>query len=126
MNTITNAADTPAQHVPPQASSPRRFRQPLGLVGLVLFGLAYMVPLAVFTTYGLVTQMTKGHLPTAYLLTLAAMLLTAYSYGRMVQAHPYSGSVYTIRARRLVPVSALSPAGPCCWTTSSCRCSATC
>ena len=29
------------------------------------------------TTYGLVTQMTKGHLPTAYLLTLAAMLLTA-------------------------------------------------
>ena len=95
MNTITNAADTPAPQVPPQSSSPRRFRQPLGLVGLVLFGLAYMVPLAVFTTYGLVTQMTKGHLPTAYLLTLAAMLLTAYSYGRMVQAHPYSGSVYT-------------------------------
>jgi amino acid transporter len=58
----------------------------MGLPALVLFGLAYMVPLAVFTTYGLVTQMTKGHLPTAYLLTLAAMLLTAYSYGRMVQA----------------------------------------
>jgi amino acid transporter len=67
----------------------------MSLTALVLFGLAYMVPLAVFTTYGLVTQMTKGHLPTAYLLTLAAMLLTAYSYGRMVQAHPYSGSVYT-------------------------------
>ncbi|GLO13369.1 putrescine importer [Pseudomonas putida] len=67
----------------------------MGMTALVLFGLAYMVPLAVFTTYGLVTQMTKGHLPTAYLLTLAAMLLTAYSYGRMVQAHPYSGSVYT-------------------------------
>jgi len=67
----------------------------MGMTALVLFGLAYMVPLAVFTTYGLVTQMTKGHLPIAYLLTLAAMLLTAYSYGRMVQAHPYSGSVYT-------------------------------
>ncbi|MGY2251395.1 APC family permease [Pseudomonas reactans] len=91
MNTITNVADTPPHH----SASTRRFRQPLGLVGLVLFGLAYMVPLAVFTTYGLVTQLTKGHLPTAYLLTLAAMLLTAYSYGRMVQAHPYSGSVYT-------------------------------
>ena len=95
MNTITNVADTPSHHSPTSATSARRFRQPLGLVGLVLFGLAYMVPLAVFTTYGLVTQMTKGHLPTAYLLTLAAMLLTAYSYGRMVQAHPYSGSVYT-------------------------------
>jgi len=67
----------------------------MSMTALVLFGLAYMVPLAVFTTYGLVTQMTKGHLPTAYMLTLAAMLLTAYSYGRMVQAHPYSGSVYT-------------------------------
>ncbi len=54
-----------------------------------------MVPLAVFTTYGLVTRMTMGHLPSAYAFTLAAMLLTAYSYGRMVQAHPYSGSVYT-------------------------------
>ncbi|NUT75854.1 APC family permease [Pseudomonas sp. C1C7] len=71
------------------------FRKSLGIPSLVLFGLAYMVPLAVFTTYGLVTQMTKGNMPTAYLFTLAAMLLTAYSYGRMVQAHPYSGSVYT-------------------------------
>ena len=95
MNTITNVADTPVHQTSTQLTSSRRFRQPLGLVGLVLFGLAYMVPLAVFTTYGLVTQMTKGHLPTAYLLTLAAMLLTAYSYGCMVKAHPYSGSVYT-------------------------------
>ena len=87
MNTITSVAETPSHHTSTKAASTRRFRQPLGLVGLVLFGLAYMVPLAVFTTYGLVTQMTKGHLPTAYMLTLAAMLLTAYSYGRMVQAH---------------------------------------
>ena len=95
MNTITSVAETPSHHTSPKTASTRRFRQPLGLVGLVLFGLAYMVPLAVFTTYGLVTQMTKGHLPTAYMLTLAAMLLTAYSYGRMVQAHPFSGSVYS-------------------------------
>ncbi|MER2299829.1 APC family permease [Pseudomonas promysalinigenes] len=87
---------TTAQHQHP-CSNPvaSRFRKSMGMTALVLFGLAYMVPLAVFTTYGLVTQMTKGHLPIAYVLTLAAMLLTAYSYGRMVQAHPYSGSVYT-------------------------------
>ncbi|MBV4491112.1 APC family permease [Pseudomonas oryzicola] len=94
MHTTTSTAHFPAAH----ASSPAptgRFRTSMGMTALILFGLAYMVPLAVFTTYGLVTQMTKGHLPTAYLLTLAAMLLTAYSYGRMVQAHPYSGSVYT-------------------------------
>nr|WP_314872635.1 APC family permease [uncultured Pseudomonas sp.] len=91
MTITTSSADTDPAHAP----TSRRFRQSMGLPALVLFGLAYMVPLAVFTTYGLVTQMTKGHLPTAYLLTLGAMLLTAYSYGRMVQAHPYSGSVYS-------------------------------
>ncbi len=67
----------------------------LGVPSLVLFGLAYMVPLTVFTTYGLVTDMTAGHLPGAYVVTLVAMLFTAYSYGRMVEAHPYAGSAYT-------------------------------
>ncbi|CAG8865786.1 Putrescine importer PuuP [Pseudomonas fluorescens] len=95
MHTTTKTADTHVHPCPSQAPATGRFRTSMGLTALVLFGLAYMVPLAVFTTYGLVTQMTKGHLPTAYLLTLAAMLLTAYSYGRMVQAHPQSGSVYT-------------------------------
>ncbi|CAM3712633.1 Putrescine importer PuuP [Pseudomonas reidholzensis] len=95
MHTTINTVDTPTHQSSSQAPASGRFRKSMGLTALVLFGLAYMVPLAVFTTYGLVTQMTKGHLPTAYLLTLAAMLLTAYSYGRMVQAHPYSGSVYT-------------------------------
>jgi amino acid transporter len=67
----------------------------LGLPALVLFGLAYMVPLTVFTTYGVVTDSTAGHLPGAYVLTLVAMLFTAYSYGRMVAVHPYAGSAYT-------------------------------
>ncbi|WP_449432181.1 APC family permease [Pseudomonas putida] len=95
MHTTTNTAPSLTEHPSSQPAPSGRFRKSMGLTALVLFGLAYMVPLAVFTTYGLVTQMTKGHLPTAYMLTLAAMLLTAYSYGRMVQAHPYSGSVYT-------------------------------
>ncbi|MBF8788209.1 APC family permease [Pseudomonas asiatica] len=95
MHTTTSTAQSPAHSPSQPTASNGRFRKSMGLPALVLFGLAYMVPLAVFTTYGLVTQMTKGHLPIAYLLTLAAMLLTAYSYGRMVQAHPYSGSVYT-------------------------------
>ncbi|WP_408898853.1 APC family permease [Nocardioides sp. R1-1] len=72
-----------------------RFQRVLGTPELILFGLAYMVPLTVFTTYGVVTDMTDGHLPGAYVLTLAAMLFTAYSYGRMVVAHPYAGSAYT-------------------------------
>lgn len=71
----------------------------LGLPSLVFFGLAYMVPLTVFTTYGVVTQETTGHLPAAYILTLAAMFFTAYSYGRMVEAYPAAGSAYTYTRR---------------------------
>ena len=70
-------------------------RRVLGLPSLVFFGLAYMVPLTVWTTYGVVTTTTEGHLPAAYVVTTTAMLLTAYSYGRMAVAHPAAGSAYT-------------------------------
>ena len=78
-----------------KGQAPARLHRVLGMPELVLFGLAYMVPLTVFTTYGVVTDLTQGHLPGAYVITLAAMLFTAYSYGRMVAAHPYAGSAYT-------------------------------
>lgn len=58
-----------------------------------------MVPMTVFTTYGVVTDSTGGHLPGAYVITLVTMLFTAYSYGRMVHAHPYAGSAYTYTQR---------------------------
>lgn len=73
-------------------SDDKSLKRILGLPSLVFFGLAYMVPLTVFTTYGVVTQETSGHLPTAYIVTLAAMFFTAYSYGRMVEAFPAAGS----------------------------------
>ena len=66
---------------------------------LIFFGLAYMVPLTVWTTYGVVTTSTAGHLPAAYVVTTVAMLLTAYSYGRMVVAHPQAGSAYSYASR---------------------------
>lgn len=53
-----------------------------------------MVPLTVFTTYGIVTQITGGRLPVAYALTLVVMLFTARSYGKMAGAIPAAGSAY--------------------------------
>jgi amino acid transporter len=76
-----------------------QFKRVLGLPALVFFGLAYMVPLTVWTTYGVVTTSTEGHLPLAYVVTTTAMMLTAYSYGRMVVAHPTSGSAYSYASR---------------------------
>ena len=70
-------------------------KRALGLPSLVLFGLVYIVPLTVFTTYGIVTQTTGGRLPVAYIVTLVAMAFTALSYARMVVAYPVAGSAYT-------------------------------
>lgn len=70
-------------------------RRALSLPSLVLFGLVYIVPLTVFTTYGIVTQTTGGRLAVAYVVTLIAMGFTALSYARMVVAFPVAGSAYT-------------------------------
>ena len=62
---------------------------------LVIFGLSYMVPLGIFTTYGQVTVLTHGHLPVAYIITLIAILFTALSYCKMSNVLPLSGSAYS-------------------------------
>ena len=70
-------------------------KRELGLGGLVLFGLAYMAIATVFTTYGIVNQVTEGRLPLAYTVALLTMLFTAYSYASMVRRYPVAGSAYT-------------------------------
>jgi putrescine importer len=74
-------------------------KRALGVPALVLFGMVYMVPLTVFTTYGIVTQLTGGRLSVAYLVTLAAMVFTARSYARMSAAYPVAGSTYAYTQR---------------------------
>ena len=76
-----------------------QLKRALGLPALALFGLVYLVPLTVFTTYGIVTEQTGGRLPTSYIFTLAAMIFTAFSYAAMVRAYPVSGSAYTYTSR---------------------------
>lgn len=73
----------------------QRLRRVLGLPALVFFGLVYMVPLTVFTTYGIVTETTGGRTVSAYLITLVAILFTALSYGVMVRRYPIAGSAYS-------------------------------
>ena len=80
---------TVAQESPPQ------LRRALGLVGLTLFGLSYMAVATVFTTYGIVNQVTDGHLPLAYVVALITMIFTALSYAAMVHRFPVAGSAYT-------------------------------
>ncbi len=73
----------------------RQLRRILGTGALVAFGLAYLVPLTVFTTFGTATQLTAGHLPMAYVVTTAAMVFTALSYAHLARVFPTAGSAYT-------------------------------
>lgn len=72
---LTTASDHTGQRV--TRGGETRLKRVLGLPSLVLFGLAYMVPLTAWTTYGVVTTTTEGHLPSAYIVTTVAMLFTA-------------------------------------------------
>jgi putrescine importer len=71
-----------------------RLRRVMSTPGLVLFGLAAILPLTVFTTYGVVAETTESHVPAAYFVTSVAMLFTAISYAILVRAFPHAGSAY--------------------------------
>ncbi|OCG67420.1 Putrescine importer PuuP [Gilliamella sp. Fer4-1] len=72
-----------------------KMKRVLTTPALIAFGLAYMVPLGIFTTYGEVTVASNGHLPVAYIITLAMIFFTALSYCRMANKLPIAGSAYT-------------------------------
>ncbi|MBC9944658.1 APC family permease [Leucobacter sp. cx-328] len=72
-----------------------KLHRSLGVVGLTLFGVTYMTVITVFTTYGIVNQVTDGHLPASYVIAVVAMLFTAGSYAAMVKRYPVAGSAYT-------------------------------
>lgn len=73
----------------------------LKLRHVVFFGLAYMAPYAVFDTFGIVSEITNGHVPAAYILITIAILFTAYSYGKMVKVYPSAGSAYFYTRRTI-------------------------
>ena len=50
-----------------QVSRPQ-LRQTLSLWQVVMMGLAYLTPMAVFDTFGIVSEMTSGHVPTLSLI----------------------------------------------------------
>ena len=79
-------------------------KRTLGLSGVVIIGIAWVTPLIVLATIGIIAQLSNGAAPTAYLITLVAMLFTAYSYGRMASVHyRTAGSAYTYVGKEMGP-----------------------
>lgn len=101
--TQKNQALSPNATTSQNHSSPASLQRTLVLWQLVMIGLAYMQPMTVFDTFGIVSQDSGGHVPTAYIITLIAMMFTALSYGKMVRYYPSAGSAYTYAQKSLNP-----------------------
>ncbi|MBD9675760.1 APC family permease [Pseudomonas sp. PDM18] len=80
-----------------------RLKRTLSLGSVVLFGIAYMTPIIVLGTFGILADVTRGVVPSAYLVASVAMLFTALSYGRMAAAFPVAGSAYTYVRKSISP-----------------------
>lgn len=86
-----------------ETSSRVGLRKSLTLVPVVMMGLAYMQPMTLFDTFGIVSGLTQGHVATAYAFALIAILFTALSYGKLVRRFPSAGSAYTYAQKSISP-----------------------
>lgn len=75
----------------------------LSATSATMFGLSYMSPMVVIATFGAIAVKTQGAVGTAYIIAIAAMLITAISYGYMSARMPVAGSAYTYASNVLGP-----------------------
>jgi amino acid transporter len=72
-----------------------RLHRTLGLWNLIIIGMVIVQPVAPFGLYGIVSNKAHGHVVTAILIAMVAMLFTAIGYGKMARVYPSAGSAYT-------------------------------
>lgn len=87
----------------PNGAEVPRLRRVLSLWDLILYGIVAVTPSAPVTVFGLALVMSKGHAVDTILVAMVAMVLTAFSYGRMAALYPAAGSAYTYVGRGLNP-----------------------
>ena len=80
-------------------------RRSLGIWELLVLGIILVQPTAPMPLFGVVHQAAKGHVATAVLIGMIAMLFTAMSYGRMARVYPSAGSAYTYVGQEIHPVA---------------------
>jgi putrescine importer len=75
----------------------------LSLWDLVYYGIILTSPIAAVPLFGQAQTLSRGHAVTTLLVAMVAMSVTAISFGRMANAYPSSGSVYTYIGKTLNP-----------------------
>jgi len=76
-------------------------RRLLSVWDLVLYGIILVQPIAPIPLFGVAQQLSDGHFVTTLLIAMFAMMITAFSYGRMAALYPSAGSAYTFVSRGL-------------------------
>jgi len=85
------------------AAAAPRLRRTLTLTDLILYGIIVIQPVAPMSVFGVLSERGKGHVVTAILIAMVAMLFTGISYGRMARAYPSAGSAFTYVAQEVNP-----------------------
>ena len=80
-----------------------KLQKTLGFWHIIIIGLAYIQPMTLFDTFGLVSEESHHHVPTSYIVALIAILFTSISYGHMIRRYPSSGSAYTYAQKSIHP-----------------------
>jgi len=86
-----------------QSTSDASLKRALGPFSVLLFGLAFLAPLIVFGTYGVISQASQNTTALSYAIAALGVIVTALSYGRLVKVFPAAGSAYTYTRKMLNP-----------------------
>lgn len=78
-------------------------RRSLRFFDLVLYGIILIQPTAPMPSFGVIYQEAHGHVVTAILCAMVAMLFTSVSYGRMARTYPQGGSAFMYVGKELHP-----------------------
>lgn len=86
-----------------QATPGVSLKRTLGPFSVLLFGLAFLAPLIVFGTYGVISQASQNTTAMSYTMAAIGVIFTALSYGRLVKVFPVAGSAYIYTRKMLSP-----------------------
>ena len=84
-------------------NNPVTLKRSLRFWDLVLYGIILIQPTAPMPSFGVIYEEARGHVVTAILFALVAMLFTSVSYGRMARVYPQGGSAFLYVSKELHP-----------------------
>lgn len=86
-------------------SNGAHLRRTLTLWDLILYGVIVLQPVAPMSAFGALSDRGRGHVVTAVLIAMVAMMATAVGYGKMASVYPSAGSAFTYVAREIHPAA---------------------